>query len=168
MSLLFCVVVMSHVVGPFLQFSIHVVVQRLCSRFRGCCYNVFHGCCGSHSSSLLRVVLFLPFFTFSCSCSKILLKFSWLLLFMISRLPWEPLYIIIVCIATRSFVVIFLKNSIHTIVQRFWFWFFFKNYILFVMVPYVKLILLIQFFHVVLKLQEVFKFILRLKVKLWI
>ncbi len=23
----------------------------------GCCYNVFHGCCGSHSSSLLCVVL---------------------------------------------------------------------------------------------------------------
>ncbi len=57
MSSLFCVVVMSHVVVPFFQFSIHVVVQRLCLRFWGCCYNVSHGCCGSHSSSLLCVVL---------------------------------------------------------------------------------------------------------------
>jgi len=57
MSSLFCVVVMSHVVGPFLQCSIHVVVQRLCSRLWGCCYNVFHGCCGSHSSLLPCVVL---------------------------------------------------------------------------------------------------------------
>ncbi len=57
MSSLFCVVIMSPVLGPFLQFLIHVVVQRLCSRFWGCCYNVFHDCCGSHSSSLLCVVL---------------------------------------------------------------------------------------------------------------
>ncbi len=99
MSSLFCVVVMSHVVGPFLQCSIHVVVQRFCSRFWGCCYNVFHGCYIASSCSF-------PFFSFPCSSSKILLKFSWLLLFMVSRLPWEPLYIIIVCVAIRSLVVI--------------------------------------------------------------
>ncbi len=120
MSSLFCVVVMSLVLGPFLQFLIHVVVQRLLSRFWGCCYNIFHCCCGSHSSSLLCVVLlhwqqlFLSFFFLLLQLFKDLLKFSWLLLFMVSRLPWEPLYIITICVVVRSLVVIifFLFYSI--------------------------------------------------------
>ncbi len=54
----------------------------------------------------LPVVVPFLLFSFSCNCSKILLEFSCLPLFMISRLPWEPLYIIIVYVVVKLLVVI--------------------------------------------------------------